>query len=152
MKKKQLSRLALIGIMSGTCVLSQGKLSAKDTNSDKHSEKPAGTVLDDDPNQGNMNYHLMTEDELLLELNEEGEKIYNSLDAKGKELARKVASQYCNGTNECKYLNACKTDSNSCAGQGDCKHKGKCAFSDKNLAVKVVAAKLKGKRINAIKE
>lgn len=99
-----------------------------------------------DPSHGNMGYHLMTEDELMLELNAEGIKMYQSLDDEGKALARRTASQRCNGTNECKGLNACADDQHSCAGKGGCKGKGKCAFADKNLAVKVVAEKMAKKR------
>lgn len=100
-------------------------------------------------NEGNMNYKLLTEDELLLELNDEGVKTYESLTPEGKALARFVASQMCQNTNMCKGLNACATDTNSCAGKGACKGKGKCAFSDKNLAVKIVADKMAKKREEA---
>lgn len=100
----------------------------------------------DDPSHGNMGYKLMTEDELLLELNDETAKLYNSLDAEGKELARKVASQRCAQQNYCANLNACATPDNSCAGKGKCKGRSKCGFSDKNLAVKVVADKMAKKR------
>ena len=101
-----------------------------------------------DPSYGNMGYHLMTEDELLLELNDEGTKLYNSLDAEGKALAREVASARCNGTNKCSGLNACAGPNNACAGKGKCQGQTKCAFSDKNLAVKVVVEKMAKKRAN----
>lgn len=101
-------------------------------------------------NESNMNYHLMTEDELLIELSPEGEKLFKSLDPEGKKLALYTASMMCSGTNLCRGLNACKTDDNECAGKGACKGLGKCALSDKNLAVKLVAEKMKNKR-NALK-
>ena len=44
---------------------------------------------------------------------ENGEALYNSLNAEGKALARQVASQRCNGTNECRGLNACQTETNT---------------------------------------
>lgn len=106
--------------------------------------------LQKNQDDGNLGYHLMSEDELLMELNDKGAAIYNSLDAEGKALARRVASQRCDHTNECKGLNACQTDKNECAGKGACKGQGKCAFADKNLAVKVVADKLAQKRTNAM--
>lgn len=99
-----------------------------------------------DPNDSNMSYHLMTEDELLLELNDQGRKLYESLDPEGKTLARFTASQMCAATNKCKGLNSCATDKNACMGKGDCKGKSKCGFADKNLAVKVVADKMAKKR------
>ncbi len=101
-------------------------------------------------NDENMGYYLMTEDELLLELNDEGTKIYKSLSPEGKAIARRIASQRCNGTNECKGENACQTEQNSCAGKGACKGKSKCAISDKNLAVKLAAKKMAEKRNNAL--
>ncbi len=146
MKKRDMKKIALIGLSTGFLISSQlhGAVVEK--------AKDAKESATDDYNDGNMGYHLMTEDELLLELNPEGAKLYKSLDPKGKELVRFVASQRCNGTNACKGLNACQTDKNACLGKGACKGQGKCAISDKNLAVKVVADKLKmaDKRNNAL--
>lgn len=91
----------------------------------------------------------MAEKELLLELNEEGIRMYKGLNKEGKALALKVASNYCDHTNPCKNLNACRTDKNPCAGQSNnCAQQGKCSFSDKNLAVKVVYDKMNAKRNN----
>lgn len=143
MKKNDFQKLAFMGLTTGLLAL-PGAYAAQDAKA--KDAKPAKVVYDPatfDPIKGNLDYHVMTEDELLLELNDEGTKLYNSLDAKAKELARLVSSQRCNGMNECKGLNACQTDKNPCAGKGACKGQSKCAFSDKNLAVKVVAEKVK---------
>lgn len=129
MKKNPYKKLILIGLAGAF------SLSAADT-------KDAKAASPDDPAYGNMNYHLMTDDDIRLELSPEGIKLYNSLDAEGKALARKVASQRCAKTNDCKGLNACATDDNKCAGQGKCKGTSKCGFSNKDLAVKVVYDKL----------
>lgn len=99
-----------------------------------------------DPNDGNMNFHIMTEDELMIELNPQGIDMYNKLPPEGKTLARKLASMMCNGTNPCKGFNSCQTTKNDCAGKGACKGQGKCAISDKNLAIKLVSEKMAGKR------
>lgn len=115
------------------------------------SKKESNDDDDKDPNGGNLGYHLMTEDELLLELSDEGTKLYNSLTPEGKLLAREVASSRCNAANVCKGLNSCKTDENDCAGKGQCKGQGKCAIADKNLAVKLVAEKMAKKRAEAAK-
>lgn len=102
------------------------------------------------PNDQNIGYHLLTEDELLMELNSDGVKMYNSLTPEGKALARQVASARCQNTNACKGLNACQTPRNSCAGKGSCKGTGACAIADKNLAVKLVYDKMmKEKRLRA---
>lgn len=149
MKKNHLKHLALKGLVTG--LLASTALNADDTSQNK--AKPSGTVLSqmEDADGGNFGYHLYTEEELLLELTPEGIKLYNSLSPEGKRLARIVASQRCDKQNACKGLNACKTDTNDCAGKGDCKGKGKCSFSDKNLAVKVVADKMAKKRADTLK-
>lgn len=117
----------------------------------KDSPSTAKTQTATDPAYGSLGYHLMTEDELLSELNDEGTKLYQSLSPEGKALVRKMASARCNGTNDCAGLNACATDKNSCAGKGKCKGQGKCSFADKNLAVKLVADKMAKKRAHLSK-
>lgn len=119
--------------------------------SDDSNKKFSSEIAEKEKDDGNIGYHLYTDDELLLELNDQGAALYESLDQEGKALARLVASQRCDHTNECKGLNACQTDKNKCAGQGTCKGQGKCAFSDKNMAVKVVAEKMSKKRAEASK-
>lgn len=135
MRKHDFKKLALLGVSSGLLiahpVAAVSNTSTKTTDSKSNSKSY-------DPNDGNMNYHLMTEEELKLQLNGEGISIYDSLDEEGKRLARKVASMACAGTNDCKRLGACKTDKNECAGKNACKGKGTCAHSDKNQAVKLV--------------
>lgn len=142
MKKRPLTKLALLGLTSGLLIANEASAHAAQGSSSNSSSQKS----ESDPNDGNLGYHLMTEDELTLELNDEGQKLYNGLDTKGKALARYVASQRCQGTNECSGLNACQDDTHACAGKGSCKGKSKCGFSDKNLAVKVVAEKMAKKR------
>lgn len=89
---------------------------------------------------------MMTEDELISKLNDQGKAMYKSLSPKGKKLALQIASQACKGQNTCKGLNSCKSAKNSCAGQGGCAGQSTCAFKDKNLAVKVAAKKMAEKR------
>lgn len=154
MKKRNLKKLAALGLASGLLVLSavDGQNIISEEIESVEGDDPAdGSVpeLDDenyDPNSENEGYYLMTEQELLLQLNQRGRKVYNSLSPEGKTLALKVASRRCNNANECKGLNACRTDDNDCAGQGSCKGQTKCAIGDKNLAVKLVANKMAAKR------
>lgn len=138
MKKKLFQKKAFLGLLSGLLTLEQ-------VNADD-SKKPASQ----DYNDSNLGYHLLSDDELKLELNDEGYRLYMSMDEEGRKLAREVASARCDHTNLCKGLNACKTDKNDCAGKGKCKGQGKCAFSDKNLAVKLASKKMAEKRINAL--
>ncbi len=141
-KLNSFRHLALIGFCSGFLMAQQ--LEAKDTPA--ASPEKAETKNDSNPNDGNMGYHLMTEEELFLELSPDGIAMYKTLTPEGKELARKVASMRCNQSNLCAGLNACETEKNKCAGKGSCKETGKCAISDKNLAVKLVRDKMAKKR------
>lgn len=162
MKKQELKALALMGLSSGLLLTSQlsaslanrstdGMIAANHDHSPNNKKDDYSKDLSSDPNDGNMGYHLMTEDELLLELNPDGIATYKSLPPDGKKLAREVASQRCNNSNPCKGFNACQTDKNECAGKGSCKMMSKCAFSDKNQAVKVVSERMKQKREAATK-
>lgn len=150
MKKKSLKKLAFLGIAGGLLAAQHAEANQPSSTASKEASKTDYSQFgSDDPNAGNLGYHLMTEEELLLELNDEGTKLYKSLDAEGKLLAREVASMRCNGTNKCQGLNACRTEENECAGKGKCKGQGKCAISDKNFAVKLVAEKMAKKRAKA---
>lgn len=156
MKKSNFKKLALLGMTSGLLISSKTELLAEESSQQLQPEQLLAAATTDkdkssskdayDPNDQNLGYHMMTEAELLDELNDEGKQIYNSLDAEGKELARQVASQRCQASNKCKGLNACQTDKHGCAGQGACQAQSKCAFADKNVAVKIVAKKMQEKR------
>lgn len=150
MKKETFAKLALMGLSSGLLVASQ--LSAVSNPLDTSSSTTTDSGDSDNAEDGNMGYHVMTEDELMLQLSPEGIKMYQSMSPDGKALALLVASARCNGTNQCAGLNACQTADHDCAGKGSCKGKGKCALSDKNLAVKLVKDKMSGKRANMIQK
>lgn len=114
--------------------------------------KTTSNQPDYDPNGSNIGYHVFTEDELLLELNDQGTQMYNSLSPENKQLVLTVSSMRCAKTNPCAGLNACATEKNDCAGKGSCKGQGKCALSDKNLAVKLVYQKMNAKRAQALQK
>lgn len=142
MKKSDIKKLALMGLSAGLLINAQHIFA--ETSSERTKNQ-----AESDPNDQNRGYHLLSEDELELELNAEGIALYKSLSPEGKELARYVASQRCQFTNKCAGLNACQTEKNDCAGKGACKGQGKCAFADKNAAVKIVAEKMAKKRAEA---
>jgi hypothetical protein len=161
MKKKKLAKLtlsnvALVGLVNGLLINGHLVASLLPTSPKAAKEKvtPADQMQskESEANSENLGYHILSEEELLLELNDEGTKKYNSLSPEGKTLAREVASQRCQYTNRCKGLNACQTDNNKCAGLASCKGKTKCAFSDKNLAVKLVSEKMEQKRSGSMKD
>ena len=157
MRKRDFKSLAFLGITSGLCVLSSlhGQDILNEEIESVEGSDPVDTIDGDiteppyDPNAENEGYYIMTENELLLHLNQKGRKLYDNLSPEGKELARQVSSRRCNNANECKGLNACKTDDNECAGKGNCKGLTKCSFGDKNLAIKLVAKKMAEKRQEA---
>jgi hypothetical protein len=151
MQKRRLNRLALMGILGGLLAV-QHAHAETESKPPPPVEAAKDKAQPQDPSEGNLGYHLMTEDELMLELNPEGIKLYKSLDAEGKKLALEVASQRCGKSNKCAGLNACQTDYNACAGKGPCAGKGKCALADKNLAVKIVADKMAKKRAEAAQQ
>ncbi len=143
------------GAVAASCGSKCSSIAALDqpnkTNLQDPSEFSKSEMEDYSTNNGNLGYKLMSEDDLLLELNNEGVKQYKSLTPEGQALARELASQRCGKTNSCKGRNACKTETNSCAGKGSCKGTSKCAFSDKNVAVKVAAENMANKRSEALK-
>lgn len=88
----------------------------------------------------------ISESELRAQLNDQGKSQFNSLDAEGKALALRLANQSCKGENECKGLNSCKGNGHDCAGKGSCKGTSPGPITDKNVAVKLAAAKMAEKR------
>jgi hypothetical protein len=137
-KKLDLHSVMIIGMATGLLLSHQTIWGEEKANAD-FLELVANT-------KGNITFRPLTEDDLLLELNQEGGELYKSLTPEGQKLALKLASRSCNGMNDCKGENACRTDKNKCAGEGDCKGKTKCAFSDKNYAVKIAAKLMAEKR------
>lgn len=157
MKKEKIIKVAFLGLVNGLLISSSGSPLATEKEKKPSQVRSSPTSTDTknedapaDPNSENLGYHLMTEDELLLELNDEGTKQFMSLSSEGKALARQVASARCQGTNTCKGLNACESEKNKCAGKGSCKGTGKCGISDKNLAVRIVAGKMAQKRNQSV--
>ncbi len=138
MKKHDL-RYVMIAGMTGGLIFSYQTLQGKDQSNSDFLELIANT-------KGNITFRPLTEDDLLLEINQEAADLYRSLSPEGQQLALKLAARSCNGMNDCKGENACRTEENKCAGQGQCKGKTKCAFSDKSYAVKVAAKLMAEKR------
>src|SRR3989338_8838720 len=96
--KNDFAKLALMGLTSGVLILNSGgqkKLSAAELTPSSEKTSPANEDSEDSGysnDNGNIGYHVFTEEELLDELNSEGEKLYQSLNEEGKKLAREVAS------------------------------------------------------------
>jgi len=151
MLKRSLTYAALTGVVAGFAATSPLKAgeqsSAKKENSP--TPDPFMAMKEVDAQTGNLNYHLMSEEELLLELDDDGTKLYSSLNSDGKRLARFVASQRCAKSNACQGLNACQTADHTCAGKGTCRMTTKCGMADKNLAVKLVTDLMEKKRAAA---
>jgi len=103
-----------------------------------------------DADRNDKHAHMaMKENELMGQLNAQGKASFQSMSTEGKTLALKVANGTCKGNNECKGLNSCSGNNHDCAGKGGCKGTGNGNFKDKNVAVKLVAAKMAEKRATA---
>lgn len=170
MKKQDFKKFALVGVLAGLCAVYIGKV-ALDENANKSSKYSDDTLFLSDAsddkskkksddkddssknsNDENESYHLMTEEELLENLNAKSIELYKSLSPEGKALVLKTASALCKGTNACSGLNACATEKNSCMGLGSCEGQGKCAIGDKNAVVKMVTKKMAEKRAKTTTE
>lgn len=148
MDTRFLRRSAVKGLLTGL-LFSQILLEAMEESSpavSKEGQKKKSLMDLAASTGGNVTFHLLSEQELLIELNEAGAKLFRSLSQEGKALALKLASRSCNGTNECKGQNACRTDKNSCYGQGSCKGQTVCGFANKNDAVKLASDLMAKKR------
>lgn len=172
MKKKDLKKLALFGITGGLMVASQGTVKADAPEGENSSDvltglmaascgshtcssyggcgnTRGGIIADaDEDTKSDDSGQVMTEDQLMSQLNDQGKQMYKSLNPEGKAMAIKLASRSCKGTNACKGQNSCKSSMNSCAGKGSCAGTSQCSFKDKNLAVKVAAQHQAEKRAN----
>lgn len=137
MKKTNLKKLAATGLAGG--LLLANSTAYADSNHEGMNQ------YNESSKQNNEN-KTISESDLLSQLNAEGKTAYENLDAEGKKLALKLASQTCKAKNECKGLNSCKTSKNSCAGQGGCRGTSKGPFTDKNTAVTVAMKKMAEKR------
>ena len=137
MKKSNLTKLAMMGLVSG--------LLAGCSGADKPAEESTGNMGD---MMGKKIGEMagMNAENLMSQLNAESKKLFEDMDKEHQMKVLKVASQKCAGSNECAGLNACKSATNECAGMASCKGNGGCAFTDKNLAVKLVYKKMMEKR------
>jgi hypothetical protein len=151
MKTREFKRLALLGLTSGLFVANADIEGMNQQTNKSPTTSDVSSKDNSDPNSSNVGYHVLSEDEFLIELNEQGIKMYKSLNPEAKKLAVEVASMRCVATNPCAGLNACASEKNDCAGQSKCKGQGKCAVSDKNLAVKLVYNKMANKRAESLK-
>lgn len=173
MKKKDLKKMALLGLAGGVMMTTQGTVQADESGAGPEelpglmAAKSCGSgcgghyhgcgqgqgsngqqrmIADADEYTKDNSGQLMTEDQLMSQLNEQGKQLYKSLNPEGKALAIKLASRSCKGTNDCKGLGACAGNDHSCAGKNSCSGTSKCSFKDKNAAVKVAAQKQAEKR------
>lgn len=159
MKKSNLKSLAITGLAAGLLVSAQGASAEKDKQPNTQQGSKANQAKSDSKTDdfdaafekydGNITYHLMTEEELKRELTPAGQKMYDSLTPEYKELARKVASTTCSGMNPCKGFGGCRSKDNACSGKNACEGKGTCATSDKNISVKRVYDRMMEKRAKA---
>jgi hypothetical protein len=132
MNKKDLNKMAIIGLASGIlagCGSQDATKSDTPSPMDHMGEKVTS----------------VSEEHLLSQLNESSRALFKSLGNDAKATVLRVASSKCAGENPCAGLNGCKTANNECAGMASCKGHGGCAV-DANTAVKLVVKKLAEER------
>ncbi len=138
MKKSDLKKLALLGLLSGIAC------SCNMDGSGKSLSSPTDLAETD---QGTLN-----EQDLMTKLDDNGKRLYGSLSPEGKKLALQLANQSCKGKNSCAGLNSCATQEHACMGKGSCKGTSKGPFVNKNDAVRVAAMHMAQKREDAVKQ
>lgn len=84
--------------------------------------------------------------QMMSQLDRSHQKMYNSMDCEGKNMAMRMVNQSCAGQNSCAGENSCAGANNSCAGMGSCKGTSKGPFTDKNKAVEMANKKMMMKR------
>jgi hypothetical protein len=137
MKKKNLSHLATLGLMSGLVSLSIPS-EAKEAGEAKAEITQTAAVCSE-PSQSKT-------DQLFGSLNQKSKDIYNSLSCEGKNLAMKLAMASPGAPNMCAGLNSCSGGDHKCAGLGSCEGTGSGYFKDKNKAVEVAQKAMANKR------
>lgn len=146
MKHIHLKKLAVFGIVSGLIAASQSHMIAVEiqgilakSNDDRYKlyiNSRNNKVMADQGYTSEFG-QMLTEDQLLSQLNEHGKLLYDKMSPESKTLAIKLASRTCKGTNECKGQGSCSSNDHSCAGKNTCYGMSQCNFKDKNIALKV---------------
>lgn len=142
-KKANLTKLAMLGMTSGALT------AAPDVSTPQNNAKSIAVATDAKVSFFSPQKEppkMMTEQELMPLLGLDARAAYITMDAEGRALALKLASQACNGHNDCKGLNSCAERYNTCAGFGTCKGTSPGPFDDKNMAVETAAKYMRDKR------
>lgn len=141
-KRANLTKLAVLGMTSGALAAAPCSAACPD-------DRQALNRVDAPPKDATpiRTPKLMTEAELMPLLSIEARACYIIMDAEGRALALKLASQTCHGQNDCKGLNSCAERYNTCAGLGTCKGTSPGPFDDKNMAVETAAKYMRDKRL-----
>ena len=102
MKKKDLTKLAMLGIGAGLLMGGcQDQSKQKSDSKDESNNAPHEEMAQD----------IQT---FAASLSPEAKKQFMELDAKHKMMALEMTHQSCNGKNACKGMGGCKSDANSC--------------------------------------
>lgn len=116
MKKKNLSKLVLLGL-SSAAVLGYQALAFADMDSSDTAES--------------MNSMSMSADEQAFfdKLSDSAKPAFQNMNSAQRAMCMSMASHDCKGQNSCKGQSKCKTDEHACKGQNTCKGKGGCKTS-----------------------
>jgi hypothetical protein len=121
MKKRDLAKLAMLGISAGLIVGVFEKRGGTGT---------PGQALADEQMSSDMQAFYNS-------LSPEAQQKFNQLDAQHKMMAVEMAHQNCSGKNKCAGMGGCSTAQHACAGQNGCKGQGGSPVKDANKAVDI---------------
>lgn len=123
MKKRDLAKLAMLGISAG---LFAGGCQQKATgNGSSNSRNEMRAEMSSDMQA------------FYASLSADAKKKFNELDAQHKMMAMEMANQRCNGQNKCAGMGGCGTADHACAGKNSCKGQGGAPVKNPNKAVEV---------------
>lgn len=121
MKKRDLAKLALLGISAGLIATGCQQGGGKSGNKGAAAEEQ-------------MTSDMQT---FYSSLSPSAQKKFMELDAQHRMMAMEMVKGSCNGKNNCKGMGGCATQSHACAGQNGCKGQGGAPIKDANKAVEV---------------
>lgn len=131
--KKNLSRLATLGLMGGLAAVSIPSVA------EESKAEIIQTSRCSEPSTSK-------KDQLFKSLNKKSQAMYNSMDCGVKNLAMMLAMANSGEKNMCAGLNSCSGKDHKCAGMGSCKGTGSGYFKDKNEAIEVAQRHMMLKR------
>lgn len=136
MDKKDLAKLAMIGLASGMMVSCQPQNSNQQKNQDGTQKAPMEKV-----EMGTQVKNFSSK------LDNKAKRLFDKMNKDEQTKAMKRAAESCKGVNGCKGLGGCKTADHTCKGYNSCKGQGGCSVTPSE-AVELMSQQMGQKRSN----